>query len=51
MKVSGKRVESKMIFWLFGMSESERKEWCISFWMSQIPLYIIYKRMMSAGTK
>jgi len=25
MKVSGKRVESKMIFWLFGMSESEKK--------------------------
>jgi len=25
MKVSGKRVESKMIIWLFGMSESEKK--------------------------
>lgn len=25
MKVSGKRVENKMIFWLFGISDSEKK--------------------------
>jgi len=26
MKLSGKRVESKMIFWFFGISDSEKKE-------------------------